>query len=123
MAVIRPFKNTSGVGQSVQETEMRWDPKVPPRDTEPFLEVDLATELQQPRVDDRVRVAPARAVGASDGPNIAGVHQVVGVEVDLEPEPAVVDDLAGTDIESADPLTVQLIIPYHRHHDAAAATG
>ena len=98
-------------------------PKGPTRVTEVFLEVDLATELQQPRVDDRVRVAPARAVGARDGPNVTGVHQVVGVEVQLEPEPTSGEDLAGTDIESADPTTVEHIIPYHRHDDSAAATG
>ena len=79
--------------------------------------------MHQPRVDDRVRVAPARAVGVSDVSNVTGVHQVVGVEVNLKPDPTVVDGLAGTDIESADPPTVQLIIPYERHDDSAAATG
>ena len=37
--------------------------------------------------------------------------------------PAGGEDLAGTNIESADPPTIEHIIPYHRHDDSAAATG
>ena len=69
-----------------------------------MLEVDLPTELHEPWVDDLVRESPPAAERTVDVTDGAGVHHVVRVEIDLEPEPVVVDDLAYPEVEPRDPV-------------------
>src|SRR5262249_5914562 len=55
-------------------------------DAKIWLEVQLTAELQDPRIDDRRRLQPARTVSELQRLNRRGVQRVVGIDVRLQPD-------------------------------------
>src|ERR1700687_3291421 len=66
-------------------------------------ETDLTADLEQPRVQDLERSAPARTVTVVVRPYGIGVQRIVDVEVELHLEPVDLEILAQPEIEGRDP--------------------